>query len=359
MASEFVTLITNINLLEKITINTPFSKSDILIGEEWTNFVKYVPHKNAIIITDDNILKHYGKQFSGFPVLSITPGEKSKCLDVVNELAGKLLNLGLDRNGFIIGIGGGVVCDIAGFLASVYMRGVGFGFVSTSLLSQVDASVGGKNGVNVGSVKNIIGNFRQPEFVICDPAMLKTLPDDEYLSGLAELLKIGFICDEVLIGEIEHNIKSILERDSLLLTKLIISSVRIKASVVSEDEKETGIRMLLNFGHTFGHAIEAQTGLKHGFAIAAGMVIAADISVELGILQQADRERLFNLLGSLNLQVNYDITYEQIKEFISQDKKKSGESVNFVLLEKTGKAFVKSIAIQDLSDYYKLLNIGQ
>ena len=117
--------------------------------------------------------------------------------------------------------------------------------------------------------------------------------------------------------------------------------------------------MLLNFGHTFGHAIEAQTGLKHGFAIAAGMVIAADISVELGILQQADRERLFNLLGSLNLQVNYDITYEQIKEFISQDKKKSGESVNFVLLEKTGKALVKSIAIQDLSDYYKLLNIGQ
>ena len=345
--------------MEKITINTPFSKSDILIGEEWTNFIKYVPQGNAAIITDDNILKHYGKQFSGFPVLSVTPGEKSKCLDIVNDLAGKLLSLGLDRNGFIIGIGGGVVCDIAGFLASVYMRGIGFGFVSTSLLSQVDASVGGKNGVNVGSVKNIIGNFRQPEFVICDPGMLKTLPDDEYLSGLAELLKIGFICDERLIGEIEHNIRSIQERNSLLLTKLIISSVRIKAGIVSEDEKEAGIRMLLNFGHTFGHAIEAQTGLKHGFAVAAGMIIAADISVELGFLHQADRGRIFNLLGSLKLLVDYDITYEQVKEFISKDKKKSGESVNFVLLEKTGKAIVKKLTIQNLVDYYKLLNSRQ
>jgi 3-dehydroquinate synthase len=359
MAPEFVTLKTNFDILEKIIIKTPFSKSDILIGEKWTNFVNYVPRKDAIIITDDNILKYYGKQFPGFPVLSITPGEKSKCLDVVNDLAGKLLNIGLDRNGFIIGIGGGVVCDIAGFLSSVYMRGVGFGFVSTSLLSQVDASVGGKNGVNVGSVKNIIGNFRQPEFVICDPAMLKTLPDDEYLSGLAELLKIGFICNEELIGDIEHNIKSLLERDSLLLKKLIISSVRIKASVVSEDEKEAGIRMILNFGHTFGHAIEAQTGLKHGFAVAAGMVIADDISVELGILPKFDRDRLYNLLSSLKLLVNYDITYEQVKEFILQDKKKSGESVNFVLLEKTGKALVKSIAIQNLLNYYKLLKSRQ
>ena len=339
--------------MEKITIKTPDSKSDVHIGEEWTSFIKYVPEKKAVIITDDNILKFYGKQFSGLPFISITPGEKSKNLEVINDLAGKLLNLGLDRNGFIIGVGGGVVCDIAGFLASVYMRGVGFGFISTSLLSQVDASVGGKNGVNVGSVKNIIGNFRQPEFVICDPQMLKTLPEDEYLSGLAELLKIGFICDAGLIREIENNIELIIKRDYLILTKLIISSVRIKARVVNEDEKEAGIRMILNFGHTFGHAIEAQTGLKHGFAVAAGMVIAADISVKLGILNQVERDRLYDLLDTLKLLVNYDITSKQIIKYISQDKKKSGESVNFVLLEKTGKANVKSITIQNLSDYYK------
>lgn len=341
--------------MKKITINTTGHKSEILIGSKWTNFRKYIPGKDAVIITDDNVLNLYGKNFLGYPVLSLTPGEKSKKLEVINDFAGKLLDLGIDRNGFIIGIGGGVVCDIAGFLASVYMRGIGFGFVSTSLLSQVDASVGGKNGVNVGSVKNILGNFNQPDFVFCDPEMLKTLPDNEYLSGLAELIKNGVIRDADLVSDIENNIEPILRRDILLLTKLITRSVVIKASVVREDEKETGIRMILNFGHTFGHAIEAQTGLKHGFAVAAGMIIAADISVKLGILQPVERNRLFNLLDSFKLLVNYNITHDQIKDFILNDKKKSGGAINFVLLEKTGKAIVKSISVAKLNDYYKSL----
>ena len=355
MASEFVTLKTNFDILEKIIINTTFIKSNILIGEKWTDLIKYVPGKSAVIITDDNVLKLYGKSFPGYPVFSITPGEKSKKLEVINNLAEELLNIGFDRNGFIIGIGGGVVCDIAGFLASVYMRGVRFGFVSTSLLSQVDASVGGKNGVNVGSVKNIIGNFRQPGFVICDPVMLKTLSDDEYISGLAELIKIGVICDAGLIAEIENNVVPVMKRDFVLLTKLITRSVRIKAKVVSEDEKETGIRKILNFGHTFGHAIEAQTGLKHGFAVAAGMIIAADISVKLGILQRVERDRLYKLLDTFKLLVNYDIAYDQVKELISQDKKKSGKAVDFILLKTTGKALVKSIAVEDLLNYFEVL----
>jgi 3-dehydroquinate synthase len=342
--------------LERITIYTANHKSEILIGEKWTNFRKFVPGNGTVIITDDNILSLYGKNFFGFPVISITPGEKSKKLEVIGDLAGKLLNLGIDRNGFIVGIGGGVVCDIAGFLGSVYMRGVGFGFVSTSLLSQVDASVGGKNGVNVGPVKNIVGIFRQPEFVICDQEILKTLPDDEYLSGLAELIKNSVIGDAGLFSEIEQKIEPVLKRDPELLAKLIIKSVDFKASVVREDEKETGIRMLLNFGHTFGHAIEAHTGLKHGFAVAAGMIIAADISVHLGILLPVERNRLYNLLDSFKLLVNYKISYDQMNEFVSRDKKKSGASVNFVLLEKAGKAIVKKIMITKLLDYYKFLS---
>ena len=346
---------TNFDTLEKITINTAHFKSDILIGEKWTNFVKYIPGKNAVIITDDNVLELYGKSFPAYPVLSVAPGEKSKQLEIINDLAAKLLNLGFDRTGFIIGIGGGVVCDITGFLASVYMRGVKFGFVSTSLLSQVDASVGGKNGVNVGTVKNIIGNFRQPEFVICDPLMLNTLSEDEYISGLAELIKTGFICDAGLVTEIEDSIGPVMKRDSVFLTKLITRSVSIKAKVVSEDEKETGIRKILNFGHTFGHAIEAQTGLKHGFAIAAGMMIAADISVNLGILRQVERDKLYKLLDTFKLLVNYEITYDQVREFILQDKKKKGKTVDYVLLETTGKAIVKNISVGDLLHYFKLL----
>ena len=345
--------------MKKIVINTATVRSDILIGEKWTNLIKYVPAGNAVIVTDDNILKLYGIQFPGFPVLSITPGEKSKNLEVINDLAGKLLNLGIDRNGFIIGIGGGVVCDLAGFLASVYMRGISFGFVSTSLLSQVDASAGGKNGVNIGAVKNIIGNFRQPEFVICDPEMLKTLPDDEYLSGLAELIKMSVIRDAGLFAMIEQNIEPILSRNFLLLGNLITSSVDLKARIVSEDEKEIGIRKILNFGHTFGHAIETQTGLKHGFAIAAGMLISADISVELGILNFTDRDRLKNLLDSFKLLINYNVSCDKLRSLISLDKKKSGNTINFILLEKTGKALVKSIPVGDLFDYYKRLKSRQ
>jgi 3-dehydroquinate synthase len=342
--------------LERISINTNCHRSEILIGEKWTSFGNYIPRADTVIITDDNIYGLYGKDFPGFPVISIPPGEKSKNLAVIDGLVRKLLEIGIGRNGFLVGIGGGVVCDITGFLASVYMRGIGFGFVSTSLLSQIDASIGGKNGVNAGEVKNIIGTFNQPEFVICDPEMLKTLPDDEFLSGMAELVKAGFILDETLINEIEKNPEPLSKREPFLLTKLITMSVEIKAAIVARDEKETGIRKILNFGHTFGHAIEAETGLKHGFAVAAGMIIAADISVQLGILQQEERNRLFNLLNTLKLLVKYNVTTDQIKELISLDKKKSGEAVNFILLEKTGKAFVKSITIAQLLDSYQLLN---
>jgi 3-dehydroquinate synthase len=339
--------------LEKVVINTATRKSEILIGAKWKSFVKYVRTENAVIITDNNLLRHYGKSFPVYPILSVEPGEKSKNLEVINNLAIQLLDLGIDRTGFIIGIGGGVVCDIAGFLASVYMRGIGFGFVSTSLLSQVDASVGGKNGVNVGTVKNILGNFTQPEFVICDTEMLKTLPEDEYLSGLAEVIKAGMILDAGLIEILEQNFESVLKRAPQLLQTLVSRSVNIKASVVREDEKEMGSRMLLNFGHTFGHAIEAQTGLSHGFAVAAGMLIAADISAGVGILEQTEKKRLINILNSYKLLKDYSVTDEQVKDFIYRDKKKSGETVNFVMLEKTGKAIVQNISVVKLLEYYK------
>lgn len=323
------------------------------------NFIKYVPSENAVIITDHNLQRFYGEIYPGYPVLSVAPGEESKKLEVINDLAVRLLDMGVDRKGFIVGIGGGVVCDIAGFLASIYMRGIRFGFVSTSLLSQVDASVGGKNGVNVGRVKNILGNINQPDFVVCDPEMLKTLPDDEYLSGLAELIKTGIILDAGLIKTIEKDCDSVLKRDPRVLTELIARSVNLKASVVMEDEKEKGLRMILNFGHTFGHAIEAQTGLKHGFAVAAGMIIAADISVGLGILDPVERDRLSDLLNSFKLLMKYRITNDQLIDYIARDKKRSGETLNFVLLEKTGKAVVQKIGIERLLEHYMKISSGK
>jgi len=319
------------------------------------NILKYMPDKKAVIITDDNVRKLYADEFPAFPVLSITPGEKSKNLNTIEYLAGKLLETGLDRSGFLLAIGGGVVCDIAGFLASVYMRGIPFGFISSSLLSQVDASVGGKNGVNIGLIKNAIGNFNQPEFVICDPSMLKSLPEDEYLAGLAELIKMGVILDSNLLKDIENNREAILKRDTSLLESLVSRSVRLKASVVTEDEKESGLRMILNFGHTFGHVIETAGDQKHGFAVASGMVLAAGISEQEGMLSVKELTRLVDLLKSFDLLKKSHIPAAKFSEMISKDKKKRGDEVSFVLLEGTGKAVVRNLTVEKLMSDYNMI----
>lgn len=334
--------------MKKISIDTGLQTSEILIGEKWTNVPNYLTDKRVVIVTDENVYGIYGRDFPAFPVIKVAPGEESKSLETMGSLAGRLLDLGIDRTGFILAIGGGVICDLAGFLSSVYMRGIRFGFVSTTLLSQVDASLGGKNAVNLGSVKNALGTFRQPEFVICDPSMLKTLPEEEYLSGLAELIKNGIILNEDLVKEIERNSNGILERYTDTLTSLITASVELKAAVVREDEKEWDRRRILNFGHTFGHAIEMLANQKHGFAVASGMMIASDISVEEGLLQRNERDRIFDLLDNWGLIRKYNITSGQFEKLIMQDKKKSGSIINFVLLESIGKAVIRKYSIEQL-----------
>jgi 3-dehydroquinate synthase len=341
--------------LEKISINTAGHNSDILTGESWLNVMNYIPGNNVVIITDENLLGIYGHEFPPFPVVPVTPGEGSKTLHKIEELAYRLLELGIDRSGFILGIGGGVVCDIAGFLASVYMRGIRFGFVSTSLLSQVDASVGGKNGVNLGIVKNIIGSFNQPDFVICDPTMLLTLPEDEFLSGLAELIKMGAIMDSSLLREIEGKHSAVMKRDVPLMGSLVKRSVILKAEVVNEDEKEAGRRMILNFGHTFGHVIETNANQKHGFAVASGMVVAAGISMNEGLLSAEELKYLTSILGSFNLLKKFSIASEVFMEMIATDKKKAGKDISFVLLDKIGKAMIRKMSISRLAGSYDLI----
>ncbi|MBK9389090.1 MAG: 3-dehydroquinate synthase [Bacteroidetes bacterium] len=339
--------------MEKIFINTPYTKSEILVGQSWDSVSELLPEAGVVILTDDNVLKLYGDSFPDVPVLSVTPGEVSKKLSVVESLAAKLMENGIDRSGFILAIGGGVVCDIAGFLAAVYMRGIRCGFVSTSLLSQVDASTGGKNGVNLGSTKNMIGTIRQPEFVVCDPSMLSTLPDDEFLSGLSELIKTAVIGDKDLFEIIENSRKEILERDSDMLTMLITQAVSFKSRVVTEDEKETGLRRILNFGHTFGHAIELQRGIKHGFAVASGMELATEFSCEIGLISSDEKNRIISVLNYFNLLEQQYITESEMEKLIVHDKKKTGASIHFVFTEGIGKATVKKITVSDILDFYK------
>ena len=336
--------------MKSVKLDTPIGKSVILIGERLKNLKNYLPVKMPIIITDSNVQKHWGESFPPGHVISIGTGEGIKTIETVSSIFHQLLEVGADRASFIVGIGGGIVCDVAGFVASTYMRGLRFGFVSTTLLSQVDASVGGKNGVNFGGYKNIVGIFNQPEFVICDQHLLQTLPPREFHCGFAEIVKHGAIADDQLFSYLERNWDRAMAHDLEVIEKVVYESVIIKATIVDRDATEQGERRKLNFGHTLGHAIEKVLQIPHGEAVSAGMVLAAKFSEKNGYLQAEDTARLSSLLEKFNLPIQLDFDRQSVIEAVGKDKKREGESLKFVLLKRIGEAVVKEISIDDIED---------
>ena len=336
--------------MKKIEINGT-KKSEILVGEKFENVSKYLPEKNVVIITDVNVDRIYGDIFPHFPKIVLETGEKIKTFATLEKIIRELINNGIDRHGFLLGIGGGIVCDITGFAASVYMRGIEFGFVSTTLLSQVDASVGGKNGVNFDSYKNIVGNFNQPSFVICDTKMLKTLPEKEVRCGMGEVVKHALIKDAGMFDYIGKNHKKALELDDEVIENLVFKSVEIKSEVVNADEKEKGERKKLNFGHTLAHAIEKHSDISHGEAVAAGIAFASEISAQRGYISDDDVEKIKSILQKLDLPVKVDIAPEKLAEAISKDKKKNDKVIDFVLLKKIGEAVVEPVEIKEVEKW--------
>jgi 3-dehydroquinate synthase len=336
--------------MNTVKLDTQIGKSVVLIGERLENLNNYLPVKTPIIITDANVKRHWGNLFPPGFVITIGTGEEIKTLDTVYGIYDQLLELGADRSSFILGIGGGVVCDVAGYVASTYMRGIRFGFVSTTLLSQVDASVGGKNGVNFGGYKNIVGIFNQPQFVICDQQLLQTLPPEEFHSGFAEIVKHGAIADDQLFSYLEQNWARALAHDPVVIEKVVHESVIIKATIVDRDATEQGERRKLNFGHTLGHAIEKVLQVSHGEAVSAGMVLASKLSENNGYLQADDTARLSSLLEKFNLPVRLNFNRQSVMEAVGKDKKREGESLKFVLLKKIGEAVVSEISMRDLED---------
>jgi 3-dehydroquinate synthase len=334
--------------MKSVNLETPIGKSIVRIGERVENLKNYLPVEKPIIVTDTNVQSYWGDYFPSGAVITIDTGEEAKTLATVEGIYDQLLGLGVDRASFIVGIGGGIVCDIAGFVASTYLRGIRFGFVATTLLSQVDASVGGKNGVNFSGYKNIIGVFSQPEFVICDPRLLETLPKREFQGGFAEIVKHGAIADEDLFGYLEQNWSRALEHDPEVIEKVVHTSVMIKSTIVDQDATEKGERRKLNFGHTLGHAIEKVLQIPHGEAVSAGMVLASKLSEKKGFILGEDTRRLSNLLKKLRLPVRLEFDQQQVLEAIGKDKKREGESLKFVLLKKIGEAIVDDIAIQEI-----------
>lgn len=334
--------------MTKFTINGSAGISEIMIGESLKSFREYLPGGQTIILTDKNVNELYGHFWNDLPVVIIGTGEKIKTLATANKIYAQLMNFQADRSAFIVGIGGGIVCDIAGFVASTYLRGIRFGFVPTTLLAQVDASVGGKNGVNFKGFKNIIGTFNQPGFVICDPEVLHSLPGMELSNGFAEIVKHTLIADDEMFSYLENNYEKALNLDNEVISKLVAHSIWIKSGIVNRDEKESGERRLLNFGHTFGHAIEKISGISHGQAVSLGMVIAARLSQNLGYLSFEETERIKNLLLHFGLPIKGNFDHEKLIKAILKDKKRTAERIALILLTKVGESKVEDIPIDKL-----------
>ena len=338
--------------MHSLEIKGGSKNSTILVGESCRNIEKYLPPSGVVIIADSNVYDLYHDAFPRFRTIKIDTNERMKSLDTVHYIINELVEMEADRSLFLLGIGGGILSDITGFIASIYMRGISFGFVSTTLLSQVDASVGGKNGVNFRGYKNIVGVFNQPDFVICDPDMLKTLSQDELLNGCAEIIKHGAIADKGLFEYLENNYQGIFEMDRDVLERVVYDSVVIKSGVVNRDEKEKGERRKLNFGHTIGHAVEKVTGVSHGKAVSLGMVAAAGLSETRGLLSSSDKNRIITLLQNMNLPVEMDADKEKVMDAMKRDKKREGDSIHFVLLDGIGKAVIENITIRELEEYF-------
>ena len=277
-------------------------------------------------------------------LVSIPSGEKSKTLRQAERLYAFCARSGLDRKSWIIALGGGVTGDVAGFVAATYLRGISFVQIPTTLLAQVDSSIGGKTGIDIPQGKNLVGSFYQPRLVWIDPQLMKSLPKEHWRNGMAEVIKYGAILDEKLFATLEKQMEELVTGYSAAWVPIIARCAELKADVVEEDPHETiGLRAILNFGHSLGHAIEAATGFTrylHGEAISSGMFVAAIISQQQELMDQVDRIRLGTLLTKRDCRfgVRAPIARKPLMEFLARDKKATAGTVRFVLLEGIGQA---------------------
>ena len=342
---------------QSVVVDTGRERYDILIGRGllaqaqcWAGLPRAA---QAVVVSNATIAPLWGQRlvqalqphYRQVTMIELPDGEAHKDWPALNAIFDHLLTHGADRKTVLFALGGGVVGDITGFAAGCYMRGVPFVQVPTTLLAQVDSSVGGKTAINHALGKNMIGLFYQPQRVVCDLDTLQTLPQREFIAGLAEVIKYGPIADEAFLGWIEDHLDDLLAREPAALTHAIRRSCEIKAEVVGADEKEGGLRAILNFGHTFGHAIESGLGYGqwlHGEAVGCGMRMATDLSVRLGLLPPSALERMHRLLVRAGLPVRApDLGVERYLQWMGRDKKAEAGEIRFVLLESMGRAVVR------------------
>ena len=298
----------------------------------------------CVLITDANLAALYSSFFKEYKTIVLPAGETNKTLETVKIVAEQLLEYEAHRNTLLVGIGGGVVTDITGFIASIYMRGISFGYVPTSLLGMADAAIGGKNGVNLGLHKNILGTIQQPKFILYDVAFLETLPHEEWSNGFAEIIKYACLFDEDLYRKLHQHTIDFYKQNGQALEQLIAKCADWKNKTVLADEKEQSSRKLLNFGHTAGHAIETLHNLPHGHAVALGMIVACIVSEKVCGLNKEVKEDLIELLEQYDLPTQFSINPERIMEILVMDKKRNRDNIDFIVLTKIGEAAIKTLS---------------
>jgi 3-dehydroquinate synthase len=357
---------------ERVTVDLSDRAYDILVGQgliasAGTHIAPLLKRPRVTIVTDENVADHHlGNLQKSFVEndISSTPfilpaGEATKNFEQLQKLLSGLLDAGVERGDLVVALGGGVIGDLTGFAASILRRGVDFAQIPTTLLSQVDSSVGGKTGINVPQGKNLIGAFHQPKIVLADTDALGTLPSRQFKAGYAEVVKYGLINDLDFFNRLEADLSKIMAGDVAARTQAIVKSCEAKAQVVAADEREGGVRALLNLGHTFGHALEAATGfsdrLVHGEGVSIGMVMAFDMSVRLGLCPGQDATRAAQHLSNAGLPTRLkDIPgdlpgAEHLVELMAQDKKVVNGALTFILARGIGEAFItRDVATSDL-----------
>jgi 3-dehydroquinate synthase len=332
--------------MQKKTFRFSNSSVDYYFAGGITHLREIVDKKSTILITDENIFQHHSKRFAGWNTIVLKAGEEFKVQETADTVIEQLIEMEADRKSTLVGIGGGVITDLTGYVASVYMRGINFGFIPTSLLAMVDASIGGKNGIDVGVYKNMVGIIRQPSFILHDLIFLNTLPANEWRNGFAEIIKHAAIKDIAMFKQLEKNDLVFYQKKKTAACELIQRNALLKTKVVQQDEFEKADRKLLNFGHTLGHALETQYELSHGEAISIGMTYASVLSQK--ILGYKEPERVVNLLERYSLPTHAEFDRDKVINVLKMDKKKVKDSINYILLEKTGRAVIRQIRIDEL-----------
>lgn len=335
------------------TYNFSGNKVDFYFNGIFTAIDAVVGDAELIVITDENVYELHADKFAGMQVIKFSAGEQYKSQATADRIIAELIKLGANRHCFILGVGGGVVTDMAGYVAAVYMRGTRFALVPTTILAMVDAAIGGKNGVDVGVYKNIVGTIRQPEFIFYDYSFLNTLPEAEWVNGFAEVIKHACIKDGALFAELEENSLEEYRADKALLAALVERNVEIKTSIVSRDEFEKGERKLLNFGHTIGHAVENLHGIPHGHAVSIGMVAACNLSEKINGFHFDEAVKIVELLSRYHLPVDLETDHSRVFEVLKMDKKRKDDGIQFILLKKTGEAEIKQLSLADLEKHFK------